>query len=280
MPEIGLKIGIIGVGMVGGSLKRYFESKKNKPFIYDKYNHLGSPDEVNKAEIIFICVPTPFDRKKGFDLSAVEEAFNIIEGKKIVILKSTVWPGTTENFQKKYPQHRIIFNPEFLSEATADKDMRRPDIQIVGYTKKSKAVAKKILDLLPRASFEKITPSAEAEMIKYFHNVHGAVKVIFANQMFDLCRTMKVNYDIVKECAAASRHIKTDMYLNIWHGKYRGYGGSCFPKDIRALIQFGDKKGVDLALLKIAEKINNQLMKTQRIDDPEKLGKNRNKTKN
>jgi len=86
---------------------------------------------------------------------------------------------------------------------------------------------------------------------------------------------LKINYDIVKECAAASKHIKTDMYLNVWQGKYRGYGGSCFPKDIRALIQFGDKKGVDLALLKTVEKINNQLMKIQKINDPEKLGKNR-----
>ncbi len=274
------KIGIIGVGMVGGSLKRYFESKGRKPFLYDKYNHLGSSNEVNKAEIIFICVPTPFDQKKSFDLSAVKEAFKIISGRKIIVLKSTVWPHTTEKFQRKYPQHKILFNPEFLSEATADEDMRWPDIQIVGYTQKSRPLAKKILGLLPRAPFEKIVPSAEAEMIKYFHNVHGAVKVIFANQMYDLCQTLKLDYEIIRECAAASKHIVTGMYLDVWQGRYRGYGGSCFPKDIRALIQFGDEKGADLTLLKTAEKINNQLMKIQKISNPERLGKNRNKTNN
>jgi len=203
----------------------------------------------------------------------VSEAFDIIEGNKIIVLKSTVWPGTTEALQKKYPSHKILFNPEFLSEATADEDMKNPDIQIIGYTSKSQAVAEKIMRILPLAPFEKIVPAGEAEMIKYFHNVHGAVKVIFANQMYDLCRAMKIDYEIVKECAAASKHILTDLYLNVWHSKYRGYGGSCFPKDIRALIQFGDKNGVDLPLLKTAEKINNKLMKEQKIKNPAKLGR-------
>ena len=133
----------------------------------------------------------------------------------------------------------------------------------------------KIVEVYKLVNTLKTKQDSIKEMIKYFHNVHGAVKVIFANQMYDLCRALNINYDIVKECAAASKHIMTDMYLNVWHGKYRGYGGSCFPKDIRALTQFGDKNGVDLALLKTAEKINNQLMKAQKIKYPEKLGKDR-----
>src|SRR3989344_3816744 len=269
------KIGIVGVGMVGGAMNRYFKSIGIFPYLYDKYNELGLPEEINKADVIFVCVPTPYVKNGGFDLSAVKESLKIIKGKKIIIIKSTVWPGTTEFLKEKYPQHKILFNPEFLSEATADEDMKRSDIQIIGYTKKSKVIAKKIMAILPKAPFARVVPSSEAEMIKYFHNVHGAVKVIFANQMYDLCRALNINYDIVKECAAASKHIMTDMYLNVWHGKYRGYGGSCFPKDIRALTQFGDKNGVDLALLKTAEKINNQLMKAQKIKYPEKLGKDR-----
>lgn len=270
------KIGIIGVGMVGGAVNRYFKSAGVFPDVYDKYNELGSLQEVNQADIIFICVPTPYKKDgNGFDLSAVIEALDLIEGKKTVVLKSTVWPGTTEEFQKKYPQHKILFNPEFLSEVTVDEDMRNPDIQIIGYTQKSRPCAKKILEILPKALFEKVVPSGEAEMIKYFHNVHGAVKVIFANQMFDLCQAMKLDYDLVKECVAHSKHILTDEYLRVDQGRYRGYGGSCFPKDIRALIQFGDKNGVDLELLKITEKINNELMRAQKILDPEKLGKSR-----
>jgi UDPglucose 6-dehydrogenase len=266
-----MKIGIIGVGMVGGAVARYFESIGRTPFLYDKYNGKGSLEEVNEADVIFIAVPTPYKKRGGFDLSAVKESFEGIKGKKIIVIKSTVWPGTTEQFQKKYPQHKVLFNPEFLSEATVDEDMRNPDVQIVGYTSISRPFAKKILsEILPRASYEAAIPATEAEMFKYFHNVHGAIKVIFANQMYDLCVKLNINYDRIKECAAASKHILTSQYLNIWHKQFRGYGGSCFPKDIRALIQFGDKIGVDLQLLKTAEKINNRLLKQQNIGNAEK----------
>jgi len=264
------KIGVIGVGMVGGAVSRYFKLRGSKVFLYDKFKKLGSPEEVNQAEIIFICVPTPFKKRTGFDLAAVNDAFKIVTGKKTIVLKSTVWPGTTQEFQKKYPQHKILFNPEFLSEKTADKDMCHPDIQIIGVTNKSRGVAKSVLKILPKALFAKIVRSTEAEMVKYFHNVHGALKVVFANQIFDLCQKLKIDYDVVKECSAASKHILTDMYLNVLFGNYRGYGGSCFPKDIRALIQFGDKIGVDLTLFKTAEKLNNKLLRSQGIKNPEK----------
>lgn len=263
------KMGIIGVGMVGSAVARYFESEGNKPFFYDKHSGAGSVATVNKADIIFVCVPTPYIEKKGFDLSAVEDVFEKISGQKKIVIKSTVWPGTTEKFQKKYPQHYIFFNPEFLSEATADWDMHHPDMQIIGYTEKSKQLAPKILKILPPAPFEKIMPAAGAEMFKYFHNVHGAVKVIFANQMYDLCEKLGINYDNIIECAEASKNIGTKQYLNVWHKRYRGYGGSCFPKDIKALIQFGDRIGVDLKLLKTAEKINDQLLRKQRIINAE-----------
>lgn len=265
-----LRVGIIGVGMVGGALERYFELIGRTPFLYDKYNGKGSWEEVNEADIIFIAVPTPYKKKSGFDLSAVEESFKGIGGKKIVVIKSTIWPGTTEQFQKKYSQHKVLFNPEFLSEATVDDDMRNPDVQIVGYTSASRSLAPKILsEVLPRSPYEKAIPAAEAEMFKYFHNVHGAVKVVFANQMYDLCSKLNIDYDRIKESAAASKHILTPQYLNIWHKQFRGYGGSCFPKDIRALIQFGDKIGVDLQLLKAAERVNNRLLKQQNIGNAE-----------
>jgi len=257
--------------MVGGAMARYFKIMGVLPFLYDKGKDIGSPEAVNKADIIFICVPTPYSGKNGFDLSFVNKAFKEIKGKKIVVLRSTVWPGTTDSFQKKYPQHKILFNPEFLSVATADKDFRNPDLQIIGYANKSKKEAKKVLGILPVAPFEKIVPAKEAEMLKYFHNVHGAVKVIFGNQFYDLCRKMGIDYDSMVECAAASKNICTKQYLNVWHKKFRGYGGSCFYKDTKALIQFGDKKGIKLELLKAAEKVNQRLLKEQGIKNPESI---------
>ncbi len=252
------KIGVVGVGMVGGAMRRYFESVGVKPRLYDKHQKIGSPAEINKADIIFVCVPTPYEGRKGFDLSAVEEVFKLIKGEKVLVIKSTVLPGTTERLQKKYPQHKILFNPEFLTELTADQDMRFPDRQIMGYTRQSYRVAKDVLQLLPLAPFERIIPATEAEMVKYFGNNWFSVKVVFANQMYDLCRALNIDYDAVKDCAAADKRIGRS-HLEIFHKGYRGYGGKCLPKDIRAIIQKSKQLGVDLELLRVVEKLNNQL---------------------
>lgn len=267
-----LKHGIIGVGMVGGALKIYFEKKGVRLFLYDKGKNLGSIEEVNQADIIFICLPTPFDKEKGFNLSFVEDVCQNIKGKKIIVIKSTVLPGTTEKFQKKHPQHKFLFNPEFLTEITADQDMSYPDRQIIGYTKESYNVAGDILQLLPLAPFEKIMPVTEAETVKYYGNTWFSTKVIFANQMNDLCQKLGIDYNRVMEAAAADKRIGRS-HLEVSHKGYYGYGGKCLPKDIKALIRFADKQGVDLKLHKTVEEINNELMKQQGIEDPEKFSK-------
>ena len=267
------KIGVVGVGMVGGSMQRYLEKKQGlEIFLYDKGKGLGSPDDINKAEIIFVCVPTPYQKDgKGFDLSYVEETLNMLQGEKIVVIKSTVLPGTTEMLQQKYPQHQILMNPEFLTEETADQDMLYPDRQIVGYTEKSHTVAGDVMQLLPLAPFERMLPSTEAEMVKYFGNTWFSVKVSFANQMYDLCQAVGIDYDRMVEAAAADKRIGR-THLNVFHKGARGYGGKCLPKDTKAIIQLANAKGVDLKLHKAAEEINNALMTMQGIDDPEKKG--------
>lgn len=269
------KIGIIGVGVVGGALASYFDEEKGiSPFLYDTGKNLGSPEIVNNTGTVFLCVPTPFrSNAEGFNMSYILEACELLEGEKIVVIKSTVLPGTTEKLQRKYPQHKFLFNPEFLSERTADKDMRFPDRQIVGYTSRSKEIAEMVMTLLPDAPVKKIMPVAEAEMVKYFNNTFNAMKVIFANQMYDLCEKLGIDYDNVAEIAAASQFIKTISHLDVWHGGYRGYGGKCLVKDTRALIQFADQLGVSLDLHKTAEEINNKLMSQQGIEDPEILSK-------
>jgi len=253
-----LKIGIIGVGVVGGALNSYFQSKQKKTFLYDPGKNIGSLEEINQGDILFICVPTPFDSEVGFDISFVEKACQIIEGEKIIIIKSTVIPGTTDKLQEKYPQHKFLFNPEFLTESTAEKDMFNPERQIIGYTDKSKEMAEDILGILPQAKFKKIMPAVDAEMVKYFSNTWFATKVVFANQIYDLCQKIGADYEIVKEAAAADKMIGPS-HLDIFHKGYRGYGGKCLPKDIRALIEFAEKKGIELKLHKVVEEINNKL---------------------
>ena len=266
------KIGIIGVGMVGGALKKYYESENVRPFVYDKFKNLGSLEEVNSADVIFIAVPTPYDEKTGgFDLYYVRVAMAQIHGGKIIIIKSTVLPGTTELLQKEFSQHKVLFSPEFLTEATALRDMFCPNRQIVGTTEKSADVGQEIMNLLPRAPFEKIIPAKEAEMVKYFGNTLYAVRVAFANQMYDLCGKIGIDYETVKECAKPEPMVGKS-HLEIFHKGYRGYGGKCLPKDTRALIQLGAKAGAEMSLLKAAEGYNNDLIATQGIADHEKIG--------
>lgn len=249
------KIAVIGVGMVGGAMLKYYQ----EAIPYSPHQYPENKEKINEADIIFICVPTPFIKEgKGFDLSALEDAFTLIKREKIVVIRSTVLPGTTDYFQRKYPEHQVLFNPEFLTEATADQDFSYPDRQIVGYTKKSYQVAKDVIQVLPLAPFERIIPAKEAEMVKYFGNTWFSTKVVFANQMYDLCARLGVDYETIKECAAADKRIGRS-HLEIFHKGYRGYGGKCLPKDIRALIQFADKNNIDLKLLKIVEEINNIL---------------------
>ncbi len=253
------RIGIMGIGMVGGALNYYFETAGVRTYIYDKYKRLGSIDEVNNADVIFVCVPTPFDEKKnGFDVSFVSDAIDSLGGEKIIVIKSTVLPGTTEKLQKKFDRHKFLFNPEFLVEKTAKKDMCNPDRQIVGFTHKSADIAENVMKLLPEAPFQKIISATEAEMVKYFANTFLATKVIFANQIYDICQKLGIDYDVAKECAAADRRIGPS-HLDVNFDNYRGYGGKCLPKDMKAFIQLADECGVDLKLHKVVEEVNDEL---------------------
>lgn len=258
-------VGIIAVGMVGGALQRYFNLAGYTVAVYDPPKGFSDAGVLVGCDYIFICVPTPYEEKGGFNLSYVEEAFKLIPEGKTVIIKSTVLPGTTEEFQKKYPLLKILFNPEFLTEETADQDMKFPDRQVVGYTEKSFTVAGDVMQILPLAPMERIVTATEAEMVKYYGNTWFSVKVVFANQMYDLCQKLGVDYDHVKECAAADKRIGRS-HLEIFHKGYRGYGGKCLPKDTRALIQLGEGIGAPMELLKTVEAINNKLVQQNSLD--------------
>ncbi len=252
------KIGIIGGGVVGSAIKDFFNSPDFAVKIYDKYKPIDPLDEVLTSDYIFIGVPTPYNH--GFDLAEMNDAFNNLKAvkDKIVIIKSTVLPGTTDNYQKQYPNLKILFNPEFLTEATAVEDFRKPDKQIVGYTAQSQGVAEQVLNLLPPAPLQKIMPAREAEMVKYAVNSFYALKVIFANQLYDLCQKIGFDYDLVRQGFAADKRI-FDSHFEIFHKGYRGYGGKCLRKDVDSLIDFGERNNFSLELLKTAKEINDKL---------------------
>lgn len=252
------KIGVIGVGMVGKPLALYMQEIRGYKrginlFLYDKDPAKNCSDDIGAADIIFIAVPSPRAPDGSCDVSAVASALSRIPGEKIVVIKSTVPPGTTESFQKQHTGHKILFNPEFLTEARAWEDFIRPDRQIVGFTEKSIDAGHLVLSLLPKAPFMspwgmntyrpiKIT-ATEAEMIKYGANVYFTRKVIFANILALLAERLGVNYENVRIGMAADYRIG-DSHLDVNHGGYRGMGGFCFPKDLDAFIAHLDAHGL------------------------------------
>lgn len=258
-PKPGKKIGVIGGGYVGGTIAKFYRDSGADVKVYDKFRPVDDLEEALKQDYLFIAVPTNYDGK-SIDLSAMEDAMQNAgrSQAKAVIIKSTVVPGTTDKFQKQYPKLKILFNPEFLTEATAFQDFNYPDRQIVGYTSQSYDMALEVMELLPLAPFTRIVPAAAAEMVKYYGNTWFSVKVAFANQMYDLCENLGIDYGLVADCVGADRRIGRS-HLDVWHGGYRGYGGKCLPKDTRALISFAESLGVDMKLLKTVEEINKKL---------------------
>ncbi len=257
------QFGIIGAGYVGSAIKHHFKEAK----IWDKYQTTpNTHEEVLKQTIIFLCLPTPFSRAKkpgvfrGADISAIEENLAKIPAGRIAILKSTIPPGTADYLQKKFPKINILFNPEFLTAAYAKEDFSYPDKQILGYTNsKTKKIAQEIMPMLPRAQ-SLILPAKEAEIIKYMLNTFYAHKVVFANQIYDICEKMGADYSRVKLGFTYDKRIN-DSHFDVWHGGFRGYSGACLPKDIKTFIQFAREQGIDLMLHKTVDKLNEQLLR-------------------
>lgn len=264
-------VGIIGGGVVGGAVKNFFKDAK----VYDKYKPLDPITEVAKQRFIFICVPTPTN-EQGIDLSIMDEAIaNTVSNlanpaNQLIVIKSTAWAGTTQAYQDKYPQVNFAFNPEFLRDKTAKEDFINNDRQIVGYTKKTKdsPLVKELLDILPKAPYQKIVPAEDAELIKYAGNTYLALQVIFANQIYDICQAAGVNYNDVKEALRSDKRIGKSHW-EIFHTEsslkstvdevYRGYGGKCFPKDMEVLIREVKKLGIDGSLFALGRSVNMDL---------------------
>lgn len=267
-------IGVIGhLGMVGGATYRYFKSQEE--FITYGYSRSKpeEKDQVNTADCVFVCVPTPFDwNTNAFDGSIVESVLSEIASGTIVVIKSTIPIGTIDALQAKFPQLKLLFNPEFLSEATADTDFINPDRQFVGYTKESYEVAMEVLNVLPESPYGVIMPAKEAEFLKYINNLHGFLSVIEYNHFYDVCQAEGLDFERVKKASHASKWVGAPMgrqYHNIFHKGYRGVGGACFPKDINAWLEWANAKGLDTRLFTVVRDINKDILAEQDLTEAE-----------
>ena len=178
-----------------------------------------------------------------------------------IIIKSTVPPGTTERWNKEYKYIDIAFNPEFLTEANAEDDFKNQNKIIIGSTRKVGSIVKNIYSkVFPKVPIIK-TSATIAEMIKYFTNCFLAMKVSYANEMYQICEKLDIDYDKVVEYAVRDERIGTS-HLNVPgpDGDF-GFGGHCFPKDLNALINLAEKQGLglDINVLKATLDTNNKV---------------------
>ncbi len=258
-----MKIGIVGQGYVGKALKLGIENNYQVE-VFDKDSSLSSVKSLHilasNCKIIFICVPTPMNNNGSCNTSIVEEVIRDISSysldDRIVVIKSTIIPGTTKRLSENHPNLKIIFNPEFLTEANFIEDFKNQDrIVLGGDTSTINIIEDVYSKVFPKAKIIQ-TGSVEAEMVKYFCNAFLATKVSFANEMKSICDSLNIDFNKVVECAVYDKRIE-NSHLNVPgpDGKI-GFGGSCLPKDVNALISLFDSLGIDADTIRGAWETN------------------------
>ncbi len=266
------QLGIIGFGIVGNALAYGFSQPEIKDDyeirFYDKFKETESLESVvGSSEFIFICLPTPMkDDESGIDLSIIEETVaeitKLTDGTdKIIIIKSTVAPGTTAALEKKYPKSNFAMNPEFLTEANYLEDFVTADRNVVGAN--NDLTSRRVITLYKqRFPHTKVfqTDTTTAEMVKYMANAYLSTKVIFANEMYEICQALGIKYEEVKSMVVGDHRI-FDSHLDVTTS--RGFGGKCFPKDIIALIGRAKELNVDPKLLETVWDINKKIRKVR-----------------
>lgn len=232
--------------------------------------HLGTSlflentiSQLTTYKYVFICVGTPSTADGSIDLTAVYSIFRSLErdspASQVWILKSSVPPGTTKRLccDLGLDPSQIVCNPEFLREGHCIEDFMKPDRIVIG--SEDTEVAKELRSLYSDIQTNIIVCSpTEAELIKYASNSALAVKLSFANEISDLCDGMNIDANVVLGGVGSDTRIGIGMLT-----PGPGWGGSCLPKDTRALVHTSSQLGVSLSMINAA--INSNSVRTERI---------------
>ena len=272
-------IGVIGNGFVGKATS-ILQNNNVDIRIYDINPELCSPrgtkiEDLKECELIFVSVPTPMDDTGKCYLGIVESVVNELKNKGVVtepmnhiVIRSTVLPGTSDKLG-------CYFMPEFLTEKNFMEDFRTCKDWIFGLRGEpvsDQIFKNKIKNLFTIAKEHQcvvsnvahFVPNKEAEMIKYFRNCFLAMKVSFCNEIYDYCKATEIDYETVRELATKDSRIGSSHSKVPGHDGMRGYGGTCFPKDTKALLTSFRDFGIDPYLF---EAMN---FRNDNIDRPEK----------
>ncbi len=274
-------IGVIGRGFVGSAVAHGFSPSVGYDAVVRVYDKDPTKKEceldevVRESDVVFISVPTPSNKDGSINLDILFQCLDEINEvyqstfNTIFLVRSTIVPGTTRKLQEKFPSLRLVFNPEFLTERSANFDFISQSRFVLGGDAKDTNI---IADLYRHRFGESVSIIESnfetAELIKYACNTYFATKVSFLNEMRLISDAVNADWDKLVEGFIRDGRIGSS-HTNVPgpDGKF-GFGGSCFPKDIQALIHFGNEIDIDLPVLKGAWETN---LKVRPEKDWEKL---------
>jgi len=261
-------IGIIGQGFVGNAVYQKFKNfYEVLTYDLDKEKSNSTLDDlIFRSETIFVCLPTPMNKNGSCDTTILEQSLSNIdlvadnlETKRTIIIKSTIPPGTTDKFNKRFPALNIVFNPEFLTERNAVKDFENQNRIIIGGPRPVTTEVKTIFSkVFPKSHIIK-TDSSHAEMIKYMTNTFLATKISFANEIYQLCNKLNIDYDKVVEYATLDDRLGESHWGVPGHDGDLGFGGHCFPKDLAALLYLSYQYNTTNGVLKATQETNDKV---------------------
>ncbi|MBF0359885.1 MAG: UDP-glucose/GDP-mannose dehydrogenase family protein [Oligoflexia bacterium] len=222
---------------------------------------------VKNSKVIFLAVGTPSASNGEADLSylfdAAKEVALLLSDRSIVVIKSTVPVGTAAKIKKHIAQFTkvkffVVNNPEFLKEGSAIDDFMRPDRVVIGYSQENNGEEGKIMEELYAPLVRQGNPiyhmsNISAEMTKYAANSFLATKISFINEVARLCDVTGADIEEVRKGITSDRRIG---HFFLYPGP--GYGGSCFPKDVRALLSTAKEHGINLKIVQAANDVNNE----------------------
>jgi UDPglucose 6-dehydrogenase len=254
-----MKIGVIGLGMVGEAVSYGISRVGHTVIGYDIKYQKPSFADVCDTQLIFVCVPTP-TRWRRIDASAVwttAEALATAEYKGLVVIKSTVLPGTTDKIKKAHPQLQLAFCPEFLRERARFSDFYEDhEVCVIGsYDNAHVGMIKHAHGTIPK-SFAVLTPT-EAELAKYFVNTFNAMRIVFANEFYDVCKASDADYTKILQ-TVGRRKTSPAHYLEC-NENFRAFGGSCLPKDTAAFAEYAESLGIKTEIFRAIVDINQRL---------------------
>lgn len=230
--------------------------------VYDPHRREYAENKaaVNECDVVFICVPTPMRSDHVCDTSIVEEAVAWVKAP-LLIIRSTVAPGTTDRLRQKYNK-RIVFQPEYLGETTAHVfgNMAERNFVVLGGTTEDTSRAADFYKNYYNSYVQfYFCDATTAEVAKYMENAFYAVKVTFVNEFYDIAKAHGVDFNLLREVWLADTRISRDH--TFVYPDARGFSGKCLPKDCNAIVKSSEARGYEPKLMKATLEINEHFLK-------------------